>query len=82
MPQNSEAMFQSIPLDEAYKKTMEYDKLILNFKVQGAVLDGDKKLDKSYTKSVRKAIEYQMQFSRSELCALLIRSYKESEQTE
>ena len=79
MSEDMEGMFQKIPFEEAYAKTMEHDRQLKAFKAQGAVLEGERELDKSYTAFARRAAEYQMQFSEAELCALLGKSLEEKQ---
>lgn len=66
-----EGMFSKIPLREAYKTTMEYERHLYDLRNQGADPRGRKKIDVKYKKLVNEAINYSMQFSEGELLALI-----------
>ena len=78
MSETIDGMFEKIPFEEAYQTTMNQNKQLKQYKDQGAVLLGERPLDKQYTAFVTEAAEYQMQFSTDELFTILGKSLEEA----
>ena len=72
-------MFDKISLDEVCQKMKEYDKKIKEFKAQGAVVYGDRGLDKQYTGFLAEVTEYIFQFSEDECYAIMGKCAREAE---
>lgn len=78
MAESIDGMFEKVPFDEAYQTTIQHDKQFREYKAQGAVLNGERPLDKQYTAFSSEAVKYQMQFNENELMALMERACEEN----
>ena len=74
----TKGMFEGSSLDEVYRTSMEQDKIIRSYKEQGAVLNGEREIDKKYTAALNEALEYSMQLSTDELELLMVKGLVEA----
>ena len=70
MAESIDGLFEKIPLEEAYKQIQAYQDELLDYKSQGAVLNGTTELDKKYMAVIKTFTEYCSQFNEAELNAI------------
>ena len=80
MSETIDGMFKKIPFEEAVIKIKDYARKNVEYTHQGAVLDGERPLDKEYTEFIVESKEYHSQFSQDELQALVKRAFEEIRQ--